>query len=311
MAGVGMEQMSLIDEFKQDLRVVGLSWSAIDQYPRIIRLLYEFTGGDLLGVTEDILVRYLGHLRTKNLSHATIKHYFATFGVFYDFLVMKKYIAVNPVTSAFRKHYLNRSLKKHDASQRRQCITVEQAKMLVESILDVKELALVVLGLKTGLRRTEISTLCVEDVDMKNMVIHVQPTRKRSNEIIYFDRETQVVLGQWLALREKRNKNHISALFLERFGNRLSSKAVNEIVVKHATVVGLHDPKSKRLDRQLTAYSLRHFFSTRIREAGMPREFVMELRGDSSANAFDIYYHIDRKRLQQSYLNTIPQFGLI
>lgn len=305
-----MEQIGLMDEFKQDLQIVGMSQNAIDQYPRTIKLFYDFTGGDLLGVTEEVLVRFLGHLRTKNLSPVTIKQYFATFGVFYDFLVMKKYITVSPVTSAFKKHYLNRSLKKHDASQRRQCITIEQAKMLVESILDVKELAVVVLLMKTGLRRSEMSKLDVENVDLKSMVIYVPPNRKRSNEVIYFDKETQVVLSQWLSLRENQNKNHITALFLDRFGNRLSPKAINDIVVKHATVVGLHDPKSSRLDRQLTAHSLRHFFSTRIREAGMPREYVMELRGDSTHSALDIYYHIDRKRLQQSYLNTIPQFGL-
>ncbi len=120
-----MEQIGLIDEFKQDLQIVGLSRSAIEQYPRIIRLLYDFTGGNLLGVTEDVLVRYLAHLRSKNLSQVTIRRYFTTFGTFYDFLVMRKYIAVSPITSAFRKHYIRSRSKRHDSSQRRQCITVE------------------------------------------------------------------------------------------------------------------------------------------------------------------------------------------
>jgi len=38
----------------------------------------------------------------------------------------------------------------------------------------------------------------------------------------------------------------------------------------------------------------------------MSREFIQELRGDVRSEAIDIYYHIDKKELRESYLAHIP-----
>lgn len=304
-----MDQIGLIDEFKENLQTRGLSKDAVIQYPRSIRTLYAFTKGNLLGVNEDVLVRYLAHLR-KKVKQVSIVHYFVVLGTFYDFLVFKKYITANPVTPAFRKYYL-RSYKSHDTVQRRRIISVQQARTLIESILDPREKAVVLMLLKTGLRRTELSTLDLRDVDLESMTIHLKPTAKRSNETVYYDKEMATVLDKWLKYREGMNKNGIPVLFLDRFGNRLSSEAIYHIVSKHAIAVGLHDPKSNRLQDRFSAHSCRHFFTTMLRDGGCPREFVEELRGDVTRSAIDIYYHIDKKKLQKAYLDSIPQLGLV
>jgi integrase/recombinase XerD len=44
--------------------------------------------------------------------------------------------------------------------------------------------------------------------------------------------------------------------------------------------------------------------------AGMPREFIQELRGDVRREAIDIYYHVDMEELRRSYLAHIPQLGV-
>jgi integrase/recombinase XerD len=305
---MGMDQIGLIVEFEADLQTRGLCDDTVEQYPMHIRAFYGFVGGNLLGVNEEVLVNYLAHMRTNKVKQTSIKRYFTILSTFFDFLVFKKYIASSPVTPAFRKHYL-KSYKRHDTEQRRQCITIRQAKTLIESILDPRERAVVVLLLKTGIRRKELSELDVTDVDIANKTIHIKPTGKRSNEVIYFDEETALVLNRWLKRRV--NKNKIPALFLDRFENRLSPIAINQIVIKHATAVGLHNPESKRLEDRLTPHSLRHFFTTRMLEAGCPREYVQELRGDTSQSAIDIYYHIDKTKLQKAYLDCVPQLGIL
>jgi len=47
-----------------------------------------------------------------------------------------------------------------------------------------------------------------------------------------------------------------------------------------------------------------------LRRAGMPREFIQELRGDIRREAIDIYDHIDKKELKESYMAHIPQLGI-
>jgi integrase/recombinase XerD len=42
----------------------------------------------------------------------------------------------------------------------------------------------------------------------------------------------------------------------------------------------------------------------------MPREFIQELRGDVRKEAIDIYDHIDKKELRESYLAKKPQLGI-
>ena len=42
----------------------------------------------------------------------------------------------------------------------------------------------------------------------------------------------------------------------------------------------------------------------------MPRDFVKEIRGDVRREAIDIYNHIDKEELRESYLAHIPQLGI-
>ncbi|MGD0953933.1 MAG: tyrosine-type recombinase/integrase [Methanotrichaceae archaeon] len=306
-----MEQIELIQEFKASLKTAGRSKDTVEQYPQTVRVLYDFTGGDLLGVNEDTLTKYLDHLRnTKKLSQASITRYFAIFGTFFDFLVFKKYMEANPVTSAFKKYYL-RSYKKQEASRRR-CPTTEEVKLLVHSILTPREQAPVVLLFKTGVRCHECCELDISDVDFDNLTLHVHPTGKRTNTEVYFDKETSRVLKRWLNRRADDNP----ALFLDSFGNRLSPTALERLFTRNAAACGLCDPSSKKLEDKLTPHCARHWFVTTLMgeeeddDNGMKENFVKELRGDKSRDVISVYHHISKQKLKQSYLDHMPLLGL-
>jgi integrase/recombinase XerD len=313
-----MDQVDLIAEFVTDLQTKGVSSHTITEYPRYVQEFHDFIGsGDLLAVDETTIKNYLVHLRSRTtkrvgrqnkLAAASIKKYMAAISVFFDFLHWNDKIARNPVTRV-RKQYM-RDYKVHNAAQRRQCVSIEDAKKLVKSILDPKERAIVVLLLKTGMRRHELSELDVQDIDLPNLTIHIKPTAKRSNEIVYFDSETANIMSKWLKQREKENKNKITALFLDRFGNRLSPVAICRIVTKHAAVVGLHDPDSTRLEDKLTPHSLRHAQTTWLHDAGMQREMIQFLRGDTGTESIDTYIHFTGETVKKAYLEYMPKLGL-
>ncbi len=82
------------------------------------------------------------------------------------------------------------------------------------------------------------------------------------------------------------------------------------LVEKVATQVGLHDPTSHRMEDHFSPHCCRHWFTAHLRRAGMPGEFIQELRGDVRKEAIDIYDHIDKKELRESYLAHIPQLGI-
>jgi integrase/recombinase XerD len=101
-----------------------------------------------------------------------------------------------------------------------------------------------------------------------------------------------------------------AALFPSRLSGRTSPAQIDDIVKRHAARVGPHNPNSTSLEDRFTPHCCRHWFTTHLIRAGMPRDFVKELRGNSRREAIDIYDHIDREELKESYLAHIPQLGI-
>jgi integrase/recombinase XerD len=301
------QNVELIEEFKKDIQRRRLSKDTQKLYPFYIKDFYK-SAGTFLEINDQHLNTYLDHLQTKNLKDTTVRKYFSGLVTFCDFLIMKKYINVNPVTP-FRKYYL-REYKNHDTTQRRKIITLAEATKFVQSILDPQTLAIVVLLLKTGIRLREACSLDVSSLDLENLTIKIPPTGKRSNEIVYFDLETKFVLSEWLRRREKLNKNGGQSLFLDKHGNRMEVHSLDRLFKKYAIAAGLHTGND--ISHAFTPHNCRHFFTTILLdgENPMPREYVMELRGDSRQQAIDIYHHINPKKLKESYLKHIPDFGL-
>ena len=99
-------------------------------------------------------------------------------------------------------------------------------------------------------------------------------------------------------------------MFITQQGSRLTHDQLQYCIEKHAARVGLHDSESDKLADRFTPHCCRHWFTTHLIRAGMPRDFVKELRGDARHEAIDIYNHIDRKELRESYLAHIPQLGI-
>jgi integrase/recombinase XerD len=197
-----------------------------------------------------------------------------------------------------------------DDGQTRKLISVEEMARLINSVLDIRDKAIITLLAKTGIRRKELIKLDVEDVDLVEGSIRLKPTPKRTNRTVFFDDEAALILHRWLRMRASRNPKNISALFVNNEGGRLNRNGVYTAVTKAAERLGLHNPNSDRSEDHFSPHCCRHWFTTHLRRAGMSREFIQELRGDVRKEAIDIYDHIDKKELRESYLAHIPQLGI-
>jgi integrase/recombinase XerD len=183
---------------------------------------------------------------------------------------------------------------------RRQIISVQDAAKLVNSILDTRDRCIVLLLLKTGIRLHELAELDIDDINLEDQSLTVKPTPKRSSRVVFYDEEALTTLKYWLRLREKRTKE--KALFVGPGGSRLVPNTIHKMVLRYATKVGLHNPKSKKPEDRFSPHNMRHFFTTHLIRAGIPREYIKELRGDARIEAIDIYNHIDQELLKESYL---------
>jgi integrase/recombinase XerD len=302
----------LIRRYSEDCEMKGISPDTLRRYLSSIKIFNEYLktkAVDFLGVNKDLLKDFLGYLRKdRQVSRKTIENYFTSIASFYDYLEYEEMVEKNPINSV-RKRYV-RSYKENDESQMRKLISVEDMAKLINSTLDIRDKAIITLLAKTGIRRRELITLDANDIDWVEQCIRLKPTPKRTNRTVFFDDETAYILHRWIKARESRNKNDIKALFINSEGGRLNRNGIYTAVTKAAEFVGLHNPNSDRMEDHFSPHCCRHWFTTHLRRAGMPREFIQELRGDVRKEAIDVYDHIDLKELKESYLANIPQLGI-
>jgi integrase/recombinase XerD len=298
----------LIQGFISDCRLRGMSEESIRGYRSNLLIFHRFLerrGIPLLDVDREALRSFLAYLREeRGVSHKRVENYFSALSSLYEYLAYEGYVASNPVLPV-RRRYL-RGYKKEDRRGERKLISVEEMSMLVNSVLSTRDRAIITLLAKTGIRRGELIGIDVDDIDWREQSITLKPRAKRTNRVVFFDDETAKVLREWLRIRSTMDPE-TKALFVGEGGKRLQRNGVYSAVTKWAQRVGLHDPASSRMEDHFTPHCCRHWFTTHLRRAGMPKEFIQELRGDKRRDAIDIYDHIDREELRRAYLAYIPR----
>ena len=89
-----------------------------------------------------------------------------------------------------------------------------------------------------------------------------------------------------------------TALFLNRFGGRLSTRSVMTIIQKHRQLAGL--------DKRVTPHTLRHTFATHLLDGGADLRSVQEMLGHALLATTQIYTHVSQSRAREVYLRSHP-----
>jgi integrase/recombinase XerD len=305
----------LLDEFLLDADVQGLTEKTQVTYRSDLEHFIEWLDSPLTEVGRHELKGFLAHLKNERtardgstgLKQNTRNTYFSAISSCFKYLVWEGYIDDNPVPP-FRERYMDNS--RDSGSSKRQLISDEEMSSLVHSILDPRNRALVMVIAKTGIRRSELVTIDLEDIDWDQQSITLKPTPKRSNRLVFFDGECARSLKRWMDARSNADDLDTNALFTNQHGTRLKRNSIYRAVTKHAEQVDLHDPDADDLKQRFTPHCCRHWFTTHLRRSGIQREFIQELRGDTRRDAIDIYDHIDEQELREAYLAHIPTLGV-
>jgi len=303
----------LLEAFFVDLKVRDVSPKSQESYMSCLRNYVAFLereGVDIVQVDRGILRDFISYLREERKVKAkTVQYYFTALNALYKFLLWERLITHNHIPEIIERYV--RKYKKHDPPVERQILSVEQMAALMHSILNPRDRAVVMLLAKTGIRRDELVSLDVDDVDRTNMSIRLKEHRKRTNHTVFFDDEANRTLNAWLVAREEAGHPPESGpLFINQMGNRLQRNGVYTIVTKWARIAGYHDPKSERVQDHFSPHCCRHWFTTHLNRAEMKREYIAWLRGDADKETQDIYNHIDPILVREEYLLKMPQLGL-
>jgi integrase/recombinase XerD len=303
----------LVEMFVEDCRDRQLTQESIRHYKAVASVFLDYLTDQRLSifsVNKFILIEYLRKRRADGVDQKTLENNFTVISSLFEYLVFQDLLTKNPVMGV-RKRYLRRYKDERDvdAESPRKLISVEQMSLLINSVLDTRDKAILTVLAKTGVRRGELIGMDVSDIDWEEQLITLKRFKKRSGRIVFFDDETSRVLKRWVGQREKLQPES-SALFIGEKGGRLKRNGVYSMVLKYAAQVDLHDSTSSKPEDHFTPHCFRHWFTTHLRRAGMDREFIKALRGDRRREAIDIYDRIHRQELRRAYLAFVPQLGL-
>ena len=232
--------MELLDDYIVDCELRGLSGESIRSKRSNIRTIARYLkkqDTQFRDVDKAGLKKILSYLRNnRGVGFTTQKHYFSDLSSFYDYLVYEDKVERNPVPP-FRKRYLN-SYKNGKTPAQRKLLSVEEMGLLINSALGIRDKALMTVFAKTGVRRGELVSMDVGDVDFPLGRVKVKSKKKRSNPFVYFDDECAVLLGRWLRVRDQYADPSEVALFVGDLGARIGRNMVYRVVTENAVRLG-------------------------------------------------------------------------
>lgn len=155
---------------------------------------------------------------------------------------------------------------------------------------------------ETGMRRSELASLTVQDVNLSKLTIKV--LGKGSKErIIPIENELAHNISQYLALRDEKMAEEKAAdsrrLLINSKGRPVSDSKIYSIVEQYM-------PALSQADR-VSPHVFRHTFATHILSEGADINAVKELLGHSSLDSTEIYTHVSRERLKETYKHAHPR----
>lgn len=146
-----------------------------------------------------------------------------------------------------------------------------------------------------GLRVAEVVALDVSDLDRSSGILRVLG-KGRKERIAPVGSYAMKALNRWLEVRRPDPKAAAAdrhALFLNRFGRRLTTRSIGRMLEKHIRVSGLAS--------QTSPHTLRHSFATHLLDGGADLRSVQELLGHKSLTTTQIYTHVSTRRLRETY----------
>ncbi len=192
-------------------------------------------------------------------------------------------------------------------------LPVAATKREIELLLDVpdtgteiglRDRAILEVLYSAGLRVAEICSLDIGDIDFQASELRV---------VGKGDKERVALLGKpalsaadaylHTSRPEMAARPSETALFLNRYGGRLSARSIERLVKRYALKAGL--------DPNFHTHTLRHSFATHLLDGGADLRVVQDLMGHSSPATTQIYTYVSTEQARKVYLKSHPRAGRV
>jgi site-specific recombinase XerD len=177
-------------------------------------------------------------------------------------------------------------------------LSPEEVRRMIDGTTNLMHRTILMVLYATGVRRTELSLLKVNDIDSKRMVVHIRQGKG--------SRDRDVPLSPKLleALREYwRWKKPRIYLFPSVPGKRGVEAPMSDKVVWWAV---REAARRAGITRKIGPHTFRHSFATELLEAGTDLRTIQLLMGHARLEDTTLYLHLSRRHLQMT-INPLDQ----
>lgn len=256
--------------------------------------------GDLSAIDRSVLADYVQSLKSVSYAAKTQARKIAAVRSFFKFLANEGLLTKNP-TQEISAPRVPRSLPKP--------LTIQQVRELLDqpakqSTPEAKrDAAMLELLYATGLRVSELVSLQISDVSLKEGEGYVRCKGKGAKERIVplHDRAIKAIKGYLTEARPMlaRDDSGEKTLFLNRRGERLTRQGFWLNLKRYAREAGI--------EAHTTPHTLRHSFATHMLRGGAPLRNVQELLGHAKISTTQIYTHLTTDQIRQDFDKAHPR----
>lgn len=197
---------------------------------------------------------------------------------FWKYLKTKAHLIDNNIAEELETPKLPKRIPKYLSLE-------ESVRLLIQCEKSARDHSIITIFLNCALRLSELASLNIDQVD--NEVINVVGKGNKERRI-YLTPAAKKSIYKWIQIRSSLDVP-TDALFISRNSNRMTTKAIQNVVKKYVIASGL-DPKS------ISTHKLRHTAATLMYKYGrVDIRSLQQILGHESVATTEIYY--DKKNV--------------
>ena len=249
-------------------------------------------------VTENDVHVYMSYLYEQHYKENSVARMISGLRSFYRFLLQNDLVKADPFIYVQLKHH-PRALPHFFYEKEMNALF---AATKGDSLMDIRNNALLETLYATGMRVSECTGLTLPDIDFDSraMLLHGKGSKDR---YVPFGHYCEAALKNYFSkaraqLMTKYHQEH-NYVFVNHYGEPLTGPGITYIlnqIVKRST-----------LHTTIHPHELRHTFATHLMNNGADLRSVQELLGHASLSTTQIYTHVTTEKLQENYRKFFPR----
>jgi integrase/recombinase XerC len=289
---------AIVERFIHYLKVERqLSHNTLSSYQRDLTQAIEYFSEQNIHSWEELQIHqyrtYVAYQHRKGKSGKTIQRQLSSLRRLYEYLIKEQLVKNNPL-KGLKAPKTGRKLPKTPA--------IELLEHLLQNndqdLLHIRDRAMFELIYSSGLRLSELTGVDCIDVKLQEQQLRVLGKGNKERELP-IGRKAIEALNHWLTARGNLAKADEQALFVSRFGTRITQRGVQQRLEKLAIDQGL--------PIHLHPHMLRHSFASHLLESSGDLRAVQELLGHADISTTQIYTHLDFQHLAEVYDKAHPR----